>query len=83
MDQCTCLNPELFEQIKCLKYNWHGTTDNLAAVNKAEIEHIEMTGFENMEKVEELYWQALLDSRDDIGKTLPSQLALSELWPSN
>ena len=64
-DQRACLDLELFEQIKCLKYNWRGTIDDLAAANEAEIERIEMTEFENMEKVEELYRQALLDSGDE------------------
>ena len=64
-DQRACLDPELFEQIECLKYTWRGTIDDLAAANEAEIERIEMTEFENMEKLEELYRQALLDSEDE------------------
>nr|VWO99121.1 Swi1p [Ganoderma boninense] len=57
-----CLDPELFEQIECLKYRWRGTIDDLAAANEAEIERIEMGEFENMEKVEELYRQAVSES---------------------
>ena len=64
-DQHACLDLELFEQIKCLKYVWCGTIDDLAAANEAEIEWVEMMEFENMEKVEELYQQMLLDSRDE------------------
>ena len=67
-DQHACLDPELFEQIECLKYVWRGTIDDLAAANEAEIERVEMTEFENMEKVEEVYQQTLLDSGDEGAK---------------
>ena len=61
-DQRASLDPELFEQIECLKYTWRGTIDDLAAENEAEIERIEMGKFENMERVEELYRQAVSES---------------------
>ena len=64
-DQHACLDPDLFEQIECLKYTWHSTIEDLAATNKAEIERVEMTEFENMEKLEELYRQMLSDSEGE------------------
>lgn len=64
-DQRACLDPELFEQIECLKYSWRGTIDDLAAANEAEIERIEMGEFENMEKVESMYRQVQEDSGDE------------------
>ncbi|KAI1788198.1 hypothetical protein LXA43DRAFT_1097529 [Ganoderma leucocontextum] len=42
-----------------------GMIDDLAAVNEAQIERVEMTEFENIEKVEELYRQAFSDSGDE------------------
>lgn len=65
-DQRACLDPELFEQIECLKYSWRGTINDLVAANEAEIERIEMGEFENMEKVEHMYQQVMEDSEDDV-----------------
>ena len=41
-DHCASLDPELFEQIECLKYHWTPKLINCANANHTHVDHVDV-----------------------------------------
>ncbi|TBU51988.1 hypothetical protein BD310DRAFT_982181 [Dichomitus squalens] len=63
-DRRSTLDPELFEQIECLKYYWKPKLVDYARANQDTIEEIYLQEFESMEKAERIIAEAY--GNDDV-----------------
>ena len=53
-DHRASLDPELFEQIECLKYHWTPKLVDYAHVNHQRVEQVDLRDFENLLKAESI-----------------------------
>ncbi|TBU52030.1 hypothetical protein BD310DRAFT_982140 [Dichomitus squalens] len=63
-DRRSTLDPELFEQIECLKYHWKPKLVDYARANEDSIEEIYLQDFENMEKADRIVAKAYANDDD-------------------
>ena len=53
-DRRASLDPELFEQIECLKYHWTPQLVDYVRVNHERVERVDLRDFENLLKAESI-----------------------------